>query len=64
MAAVPTALSGLVKAIESKYKVDMFDRQMLAFIVKDKIEVILYHTTLCPGKRIYHEETIYFDNNG
>jgi hypothetical protein len=30
----------LVKNMESTYKVNMFDRQSLAFIVKDKIEVI------------------------
>ena len=30
----------LIKSIEEKYKVQLFDRQNLAFIVKDKIEVI------------------------
>src|SRR6188768_3241739 len=30
----------LVKDIEAKYHVNMFDRQTLAFIVKDKIELI------------------------
>src|SRR5688572_14687946 len=30
----------LVQQIEKKYNVDMFDRQALAFIIKDKVEVI------------------------
>jgi hypothetical protein len=53
----------LVKAIESKYKVDMFDRQMLAFIVKDKIEVIpLSQLPYALERGFITEETIYFDN--
>jgi hypothetical protein len=53
----------LIKAIESTFRVDMFNRQMLCFIVKDKIEII-------PMPQLPHaltngfisEDSLYFNN--
>lgn len=53
----------IVKDIENKYKVDLFNRQNLAFIIQDNLELIplsklnelLENGTLTP-------ETIYFNN--
>lgn len=53
----------LIKAIEEKFRVDMFNRLMLGFIVKDKIEII-------PSTQVAHalrnnfinEDTLYFNN--
>ena len=53
----------LVKAIESKYKVDLFDRQSLAFIVKDKIELIpLSQFNYAVENNFISENTAYFNN--
>ena len=53
----------LIKAIETKYKVDLFDRQMLAFIIKDKIEVIplsQFHYAI--KNNFINKNSLYFNN--
>jgi hypothetical protein len=53
----------VIKNIEQKYKVDMFNRQLLAFIVKDKIQLLplaqlnhaIQHGFITPA-------TLYFNN--
>ena len=53
----------IVKSIESKFKVDMFNRQSLAFIVKDKIEQIpLSQLSYAFENKFVNEETSYFNN--
>jgi hypothetical protein len=53
----------LIKAIESKYQVDLFDRQNLAFIVKDKIECIpLSQFNYAVENNFINENTLYFNN--
>jgi len=53
----------LIKAIEEKYKVQMFDRQNLAFIVKDKIEVIpLSQLEYAVENNFITADTLYFNN--
>jgi hypothetical protein len=53
----------LIKAIEEKYKVQMFERQNLAFIVKDKIEVIpLSQLEYAVENNFINAGTLYFNN--
>lgn len=53
----------LVKEIEKKYSTDMFDRQLLAFIVKDKIEQIpLSQLSYAIENNFINENTLYFNN--
>lgn len=53
----------LVKAIEAKYKVNLFDRQTLAFIVKDKVEYIpMAQLSYAIGNNFINAETLYFNN--
>ena len=53
----------LVKAIESKFKVDMFNRQSLAFVVKGKIEQVpLSQLSYAFENKFINEETSYFNN--
>ncbi len=53
----------LLKAIESKFKVDMFNRQSLAFVVKDKIEQVpLSQLSYAFENKFINEETYYFNN--
>ncbi len=53
----------LIKSIEEKYKVQMFDRQNLAFIVKDKIEVIpLNQLEYAVENNFISAGTLYFNN--
>jgi hypothetical protein len=53
----------LIKAIEEKYKVQLFDRQNLAFIVKDKIEVIpLSQLEYAVQNNFINADTLYFNN--
>ncbi len=54
----------VIKAIEKKYEVDMFNRQMLTFIVKDKIEQLpLSQLTYGVDNKFIDENTLYFDNS-
>jgi hypothetical protein len=53
----------LIKSIEEKYKVQLFDRQNLAFIVKDKIEVIpLSQLEYAAENNFINADTLYFNN--
>ncbi|MEO6670798.1 MAG: hypothetical protein ABIN36_15065 [Ferruginibacter sp.] len=53
----------LVKTIEAKYKVDLFDRQNLAFIVKNKIELIpLSQFNYAIENDFINGDTLYFNN--
>ncbi len=53
----------LIKSIEEKYKVQMFDRQNLAFVVKDKIEVIpLSQLEYAVENNFINAGTLYFNN--
>ncbi|MEO8768703.1 MAG: hypothetical protein ABI402_01405 [Ferruginibacter sp.] len=53
----------LVKAIEAKYKVDLFDRQNLAFIVKEKVELIpLSQFNYAVENNFINGQTPYFNN--
>ena len=53
----------LIKTIEEKYKVQMFDRQNLAFIVKDKIQLLpLNQLEYAVENNFIDADTLYFDN--
>jgi hypothetical protein len=53
----------LVKQVEEKFKVDMFNRQNLAFIVKEKIQTIpLAQLKYAFENNFINAETIYFNN--
>ena len=53
----------MIKQIEKDYNVDMFDRQSLAFIVKDKIEVIpLAQLNYAIENNFITGNTLYFNN--
>ncbi len=53
----------LIKEIELKYKVQLFDRQLLAFVVKDKIEVLPLSQLDYAAKNGHIDgETLYFNN--
>ena len=53
----------VIKQIEKDHNVDMFDRQALAFIVKDKIEVIpLAQLAYAVENNFITENTLYFNN--
>ncbi|MBC7866458.1 MAG: hypothetical protein H7X88_02885 [Gloeobacteraceae cyanobacterium ES-bin-316] len=54
----------LIKEIEKKYGVDMFDRQMLCFIVKDKIEQLpLSQVAYAIHNKFIDKHTLYFNNS-
>ena len=53
----------LIKTIEEKYKVQMFDRQNLAFIVKDKIQLLpLNQLEYAIENNFINADTLYFNN--
>jgi len=53
----------LIKAIEEKFKVDLFNRQSLAFVVKDKIEQVpLSQLSYAFENKFIDEDTLYFNN--
>ena len=53
----------VVKSIEQKFRVDMFDRQTLAFVIKDKIEKIpLSQLSYAFQNNFISSDTIYFNN--
>ncbi|MFT3980914.1 MAG: hypothetical protein QM687_10625 [Ferruginibacter sp.] len=53
----------LIKSIEQKFNNNLFDRQLLAFIVKDKIEVLpLAHLKHAIDNDFVTPETLYFNN--
>jgi hypothetical protein len=53
----------LIKMIEERFKVNMFDRQNLAFVVKDKVELLpLSQLTYAVENNFIHADTLYFNN--
>jgi hypothetical protein len=53
----------LIKTIEEKYKVQMFDRQNLAFVVKDKIQLLpLSQLEYAVENSFINADTLYFNN--
>ena len=53
----------LIKEIEENYNVNMFNRQMLSFIVKDKIEQLpLNQLQYAIDNNFITRETLYFNN--
>jgi len=53
----------LIKSIETKYNVEMFNRQLLAFIVKDKIETVpLAQVKYAFENNFINENSLYFNN--
>lgn len=53
----------LIKQIEEAFKVDMFNRQNLAFLVKDKVETIpLAQVNYALENNLITKDTIYFNN--
>ncbi len=53
----------LIKEIEKKYGVSLFDRQMLTFYIKDKVEVLpLSQLNYAIENKFITEQTLYFNN--
>ena len=53
----------LIKSIEEKYKVQMFDRQNMAFVVKDKIQLLpLNQLDYAVENNFINADTLYFNN--
>lgn len=53
----------LIKEIESKFNVNMFDRQMLAFVVKDKLQLLpLAQLGYAVQNNFIGPGTLYFNN--
>lgn len=53
----------LIKEIEKKYNVFLFDRQMLTFYIKEKVEILpLSQLKYAIENQFITEETLYFDN--
>ncbi|MBC7937437.1 MAG: hypothetical protein H7Y86_18990 [Rhizobacter sp.] len=53
----------LIKSIEQKFDNHLFDRQLLAFILKDKIEMLpLSQLTYAIENKFVNSNTLYFNN--
>jgi hypothetical protein len=53
----------IVKEIEEKFKVQLFERQTLAFFVKDKIQLLpLSQLGYAAENEFINAETLYFNN--
>ncbi|MEP6712271.1 MAG: hypothetical protein ABJA37_07645 [Ferruginibacter sp.] len=53
----------LLKSIEKKFNVELFNRELLAFVVKDKIEQIpLSQLSYAVQNKFIDENTLYFNN--
>ncbi len=53
----------LIKAVEEKFKVNMFDRQSLAFVVKDEVQLLpLSQLNYAVENNFIDAETVYFNN--
>ncbi len=53
----------LIKEIEKKYGVSLFDRQMLTFYIKDKVEILpLSQLNYALENKFITTDTLYFDN--
>lgn len=54
----------VIKEIEQKFNVPLFDRQMLAFVVKDKIQLLpLSQLNYAVQNDFINGDTLYFNNN-
>ena len=52
-----------IKEIEQKFAINLFDRTSLAFIVKDKIEILpLSQFQYAMNNQFLNEDTLYFNN--
>jgi len=53
----------LIKAIEEKFSVQMFDRQSLAFFIKDKVQLLpLSQLQYAADNNFINGDTLYFNN--
>jgi len=53
----------LIKEIEQKFNVQLFDRQTLAFVVKDKIQLLpLSQLSYAASNEFINADTLYFNN--
>ena len=53
----------LIKEIEAKFNVNMFDRQMLTFLIKDKVEQLpLSQISYAIENNFISPDSLYFDN--
>jgi hypothetical protein len=53
----------LIKQVEEKFAVSLFDRQLLAFIIKDKIQMLpLSQINYAVANEFISPETLYFNN--
>ncbi len=53
----------LVKEIDARFKVNMFDREMLAFIIKDKVQPVpLSQLKYAADNHFISANTLYFNN--
>ena len=53
----------MIKEIESRFNVNLFDRQMLAFVIKDKIQLLpLGQLKYAADNHFINANTIYFNN--
>jgi hypothetical protein len=53
----------MIKEIEQKFNVQLFDRQMLAFVIKDKIQTLpMPQINYAIENNFIHADTLYFNN--
>jgi len=53
----------LIKQIETQFKANLFDRQLLAFVVKEKLQVIpLSQLNYAAENNFVNADTLYFNN--
>jgi hypothetical protein len=53
----------VIKEIEGRFNVQLFDRQMLAFVIKDKIQLLpLSQLNYAVENNFINEDTLYFNN--
>ncbi len=53
----------LIKDIEEIFKVNMFDRQSMAFVVKDKVQILpMQQVKYALENKFIDEDTIFFNN--
>ena len=53
----------LIKQIEQKFSVQLFDRQLLAFLIKEKIQIIpLSQIKYAAENKFINENSLYFNN--
>jgi len=53
----------VIKAIEQKFNVDLFNRQNLAFVIKDKVQLLpLSQLSYAAENNFINGDTLYFNN--